>query len=97
MQFEEYRRHDAVGLAELVARREVSAGELLDVAVGRMAEVNPQINAVTRDLSDRARSEPPGEGPLAGVPYLLKDLGAALAGVPTTLGSRMFAQSTPAA
>ncbi len=97
MQFEEYRRHDAVGLAELVARREVSAGELLEVAVARMAQVNPKINAVILDLSARARAEPPGEGPLAGVPYLLKDLGAALGGVPTTLGSRMFAQSTPAA
>ena len=47
MDFEDYRRHDAVGLAELVARREVSPGELLDAAAARMAEVNPKINAVT--------------------------------------------------
>ena len=40
MDFEDYRRHDAVGLAELVARREVSATELLDAAVARMAEVD---------------------------------------------------------
>ena len=57
MNFEDYRRHDAVGLAALVARREVSAGELLDAAAARMAEVNPQINAVTMDLTGRARAE----------------------------------------
>ncbi|HEX3699866.1 MAG TPA: amidase [Phenylobacterium sp.] len=96
MQFEDYRARDAVGLADLVARREVSAGELLDVAAARMAEVNPKINAVTLDLTERAREAPPAEGPLAGVPYLLKDLGAAYGGVPTTSGSRMFAQVTPA-
>ncbi|HEV2532967.1 amidase [Phenylobacterium sp.] len=97
MNFEEYRRHDAVGLAALVAKREVAAGELLDLAVARMTEVNPKVNAVTLDLSDRARKEPTAEGPLAGVPFLLKDLGAALGGVPTSYGSRMFAQVTPAA
>ncbi|WP_374468868.1 amidase [Phenylobacterium sp.] len=91
MDFADYRRHDAVGLAELVARREVSPGELLDAAAARMAEVNPKINAVTADLTARARTEPAGEGPLSGVPFLLKDLGATLAGTPTTGGSRLFA------
>jgi amidase len=56
MRFEEYRGHDATGLAELVARREVSAGELLDLAAARMAAVNPQINAVVQDLTERARA-----------------------------------------
>lgn len=55
MNFADYRRHDAVGLAELVARREVSAAELLAAATARMADVNPKINAVTLDLAARAR------------------------------------------
>lgn len=93
MDFADYRKHDAVGLAGLVARRAVSAAELLDVAVARMAAVNPQINAVTLDLSDRARAAAPGEGPLAGVPFLLKDLGATLAGTVTSGGSRLFADA----
>jgi amidase len=97
MDFEDYRRHDAVGLAELVARREVSAGELLDAAAARMAEVNPKINAVTLDLTERARAEPAGSGPFGGVPFLLKDLGATLAGTPTTMGSRLFAENVAAA
>ena len=91
MDFEDYRRHDAVGLAGLVARREVSASELLDTAAARMAEVNPKINAVTLDLTERARAETVGPGALCGVPFLLKDLGATLAGTPTTAGSRLFA------
>jgi amidase len=97
MDFEDYRRHDAVGLAELVARREVSARELLDAAAARMADVNPKINAVTLDLAERARSEPSDSGPFCGVPFLLKDLGAALAGTPTTMGSRLFANNVAAA
>src|SRR5438270_251581 len=97
MLFEEYRRHDAVGLAELVARREVSPGELLDAAAARMAQVNPQINAVVQDLIDRARAEPPAPGPLAGAPFLLKDLGVSLAGTTTSRGSRLYAGTTAAA
>jgi amidase len=93
MDFEDYRRHDAVGLAELVARREVSPGELLDAAAARMAQVNPQINAVTQDLTERARGEAAGSGAFRGVPFLLKDLGATLAGTPTTGGSRLFADT----
>lgn len=90
MRFEEYRAHDAMGLAQLVARREVSADQLLDLAVARMAEVNPKINAVTLDLTAQARGGGATAGPLAGVPYLLKDLGAALAGTPTSSGSKVF-------
>ncbi|WP_293903264.1 amidase [Phenylobacterium sp.] len=90
MRFDEYRSHDAVGLAQLVARREVTAGEVLDVAAARMAEVNPKINAVVLDLTDRARAAPPVPGPLSGVPFLLKDLAAGYEGVPTTRGSRLF-------
>jgi amidase len=97
MRFDEYRSHDAVGLAGLVAKGQVTAGELLDVAAARMAQVNPQLNAITRDLTAEARAQPAGEGPLAGVPYLLKDLGAAQAGVPTTGGSRLFSRTAAAA
>lgn len=92
MRFDEYRSQDAVGLAALVAKGEVTASELLDVATARMAEVNPKINAVTRDMTDEARKAPTHNGPLAGVPYLLKDLGSAYGGVPMTAGSRLFSK-----
>jgi Asp-tRNA(Asn)/Glu-tRNA(Gln) amidotransferase A subunit family amidase len=97
MRFDEYRKHDAVGLAGLVRKGEVSAAELLETALARSAEVNPKVNAITRDMSDLARGATPADGPLAGVPYLLKDLGASYAGVPTTSGSRLLAEVVPAA
>ncbi len=57
------------------------------------AEVNPKVNAVTLDLAERARKAAQAGlpvGPLAGVPYLLKDLGAMLEGVVTSSGSAML-------
>jgi len=73
----EYRRHDAVGLAELVAQRDVSASELLDVALARAAAVNPKLNAVVQmlePLARRAIADGLPNGPFAGVPFLLKDV-----------------------
>jgi amidase len=46
MRFEEYRKHDAVSLAELIAKREVSAKEVLEAAIARAEQVNPAINAI---------------------------------------------------
>ncbi|MDP3853804.1 amidase [Phenylobacterium sp.] len=93
MDFEDYRKHDAVGLAGLVAKGEVSASELLETAVTRMAQVNPAINAVTMDLTEWGRAEAkrePTPRALSGVPFLLKDLGAQLAGSATSSGSAVF-------
>ncbi len=72
----DYAAHDATGLAELVARREVTADELLDIAIARADAVNPQLNAITSRFDERARRrirEEPLKGPFAGVPFLLKD------------------------
>lgn len=98
MNFEEYRARDAVGLAGLVASRQVSADELLDAALARAEAVNPKINAVVAQFEGRARADlAKAEGPLAGVPFLLKDLGALLAGTPTSAGSKVFADTPVAA
>src|SRR5262245_32139892 len=98
--FPEYERYDALGLALLVRRREISAGELLEAAIERVQARNPRLNAVVLNLYDRAREEAGGylaPGACCGVPYLVKDLGASIAGVPTTRGSRFFDDSPPAA
>ncbi len=86
MDFDEYRKHDATGLAQLVAAKQVSAAELLTLARERAEAVNPRINAIVRDIP----AEPSGEetGPFAGVPFLIKDLGQDYAGVPSSNGSR---------
>lgn len=94
MNFDEYRRYDATGLAKLVADKEVSATELLTLARERAAAVNPKINAIVRDIP---AAEPSDElsGPFAGVPFLIKDLGQDYAGLPSSHGSRSL-KSLPA-
>ncbi|GAA1399384.1 amidase [Pseudonocardia kongjuensis] len=91
--WDDYRRHDAVGLAALVAAGEVSAAELLDAATDRADAVEPTINAIRHRMTDaaRARARGPLSGPFAGVPFLVKDLSQHIAGVPTGSGSRALA------
>ena len=96
----EYLAHDAVGLADLIARREVSAAEVLEAALARTQAVNPKLNAVTLLLADAARAavkDGAPAGPLGGVPYLIKDLGAQVAGTPTTAGSRLMRRTVAVA
>ncbi|CAN5693601.1 hypothetical protein BH18PSE1_BH18PSE1_11700 [soil metagenome] len=73
MTLDEYSRYDAVGLAELVRRRDISAAELAQTALAAVAAVNPKINAVVETFPERAASAT-GSGPLGGVPFLRKDI-----------------------
>ena len=96
MTFSEYRQYDALGLAELISQGEITAAELLDLAIARAEAVNPSINAIIHPLYEHAREQLEKEGanansPFAGVPFLIKDLGLHLQGTPTRIGSR----STP--
>jgi len=80
---------DLIGHASLIRSREATALELLDAAIERI-EATRELNAVICDLFDRARARaagPIGDGPLAGAPFLLKDLGEALEGTPERMGS----------
>lgn len=92
-----YDAHDAVGLAELVANGEVTPDELLDEALRRVDLVNPKLNAVTmvrEAVARRLIGDGLPDGPLHGVPFLLKDLGAEAIDFPSNNGSRLFANST---
>jgi Asp-tRNA(Asn)/Glu-tRNA(Gln) amidotransferase A subunit family amidase len=89
----EFESLDAIGLADLVARKEISAGEVLEASVATIEALNPKLNAVVNKLYDRARSairHGLPEGPLTGVPILIKDITASMEGVPTTAGSRLL-------
>src|SRR5260221_7972110 len=93
MRFEEYRQHDAVSLAGLIAKRQVSAEEVLEAAIGRAEQVNPAINAIVHKQYGQARKAVAAglpQGPLKGVPYLLKDLGFFETGEPVTFRSSLF-------
>lgn len=95
---DEYLHYDATGLAELVARGECRPDELVELAIARIEATNPTVNAVIRPMYDEARAELDAglpDGPFRGVPYLLKDLRASYAGVPTTSGSRFFHDHVP--
>jgi amidase len=98
MNFAEYVSCDATTLAARVARGEVSSVRLLELALERHAQVHGQINAVCRLMETEARAQLAGplQGPLAGVPFLIKDCAQDYAGVPTTSGSRALRRHVPA-
>lgn len=80
--------NDAVGLGRLVRERQVKPSELAEEAIRRIEALNPKINAVCIKTYDHARraagdSALP-DGPLKGVPFLLKDLGTLWQGIATT-------------
>ncbi len=94
--FTEYTEYDALQLAELVRSGQVSAEEILEAAIERIEALNPALNAVVTKVYDQARAAAARhdrDAPLAGVPFLLKDLGGAQAGVPLSAGSRFFAHA----
>ncbi len=96
--FKEYADHDATALAELIARGEVSADEVLEAALARAAAVNPRLAAicVPMEAIARERARQPLQGPFAGVPFLVKDIAQDHAGVPSSGGSRALRRWVPA-
>lgn len=90
MNVDEYMGHDATALAGLVASKEVTPAELLELARERAKAVNPKLNAIVRWMDREADELAAGklEGPFAGVPFLLKDLGQEYKGLPSSMGSR---------
>jgi amidase len=96
--FAEYEAYDALGLAELVRLKKVTPAELLEAAIARVEARNTAVNAVTMPLYDLARkaiADGLPAGPFSGVPFLMKDLTASIAGVRMTRSSRFFADTPP--
>ncbi len=89
--FDDYVQYDGLGLAELIAKREVHPKEVLEAAVLRAEKLNPELNAIVTPLYDYARERVRRDlsGPFAGVPFLLKDAHHALEGTPMSNGSRL--------
>jgi amidase len=94
----EYARHDASGLAELLRTGAVSRSELADAARAAARAINPRLNAVVGKLAEEGAAccEHDSAGPLAGVPFLVKDLVIRVRGLPCEMGSRLLAASAPA-
>lgn len=90
----DYANYDGLGLAELVRKRDVTPGELLDAAIDRAERSNPKLNAIVYKAYDEARATSVSalpDGPFKGVPFLIKDLGVRVKNWPRTSASR-FAQ-----
>jgi len=82
-----------------VRSRSVSALELTEASLRRIAAREPELNAFIAVTADDARQRArtaDARSPLAGAPIALKDL-FDVAGVPTTGGSTLFAKNVPAA
>jgi amidase len=86
-------RMDATAQAELVRTGEATPLELVEAAIARIEALNPQLNAVIHELYDEGRAAASNslpDGPFRGVPFLFKDIGAALAGQPFHLGTQLL-------
>lgn len=96
MKASEYIRYDAMGLAELVKKKEVTPDELLDTALQIAKENDPKIGALCNVHEDAARKhirDGLPDGVFTGVPFVLKDIKAACADIPMSMGSRFFANT----
>jgi len=92
----ELANYDALGLSELIRKKQISPLELVDDVIARVERVNPKINAVLTKLFDveKARERAKqgiGDGPFAGVPVMLKNL-TQYKDARIDAGSRLFAR-----
>ena len=90
---EDYITLDATALSDLVRLRHVNPAELVETAIARLAQVEPKLAGMAEWTLDQARQAarlPLGEGPFAGVPFLLKDNMHFAAGIPYHNGSRIW-------
>ncbi|BEP67127.1 hypothetical protein GmRootV35_16410 [Variovorax sp. V35] len=95
MNHADYSRLDATGLAECIRRKDISAAEAQQCARQAATALNPRINAMA-ELFDAPLSHD-AQGPLGGVPFLIKDLVLQAEGVRCQAGSRLFGDGLPAA
>jgi amidase len=101
MKAEDYDQRDALGLANLIRRGEVSAAEVCETAISRIEALNPALNAVVAQRFDQAYGEarkvtPGQDKTFTGVPFLLKDLIQLHCDLPTTEGTRLLVHRQPA-
>jgi amidase len=92
MNLAEYAGYDALGLAELVAMKQVSAKELALTAVAAKEKVDPSVRSIVELYPDRIEGldeKSLGSGPFRGVPFLIKDVFGHETGRKIEFGSRL--------
>ncbi|MCO5087088.1 MAG: amidase [Methylobacteriaceae bacterium] len=91
MSWDEWARHDGVGLADRVRAGEISPAELAAQAAAGIAKVDSELSGVVEVfddvVADPTRDGANLSGPFAGLPFLMKDLGPTLKGRLQEMGS----------
>ena len=87
----------AEAIASAVTRGEVSAAQVAERALGQIAQRDAALNAFTAVTTERARARAAAQpkGPLAGVPFAVKNL-FDIAGLSTLAGSKINREHAPA-
>ncbi|MGH9661380.1 MAG: amidase, partial [Bryobacteraceae bacterium] len=91
-------RHDALGWAGLIAKKQITPEELLRAVRARVEALNPKLNAFCQLFFDKAEAQIKQglpTGPFRGVPFPMKDIGHQLAGTATTAASRIYKDNVP--
>ena len=94
MTWDEWAQHDGLGLALRVRKGEVTPAELARQVVAGIEKTDDALSAVV-EVFDDAVQDPlkdgmNPEGPFAGLPYLMKDLGPTLKGRLQEMGSALM-------
>ena len=90
MSIQDYADYDGLGLAALVANKDVKPAELVEEAITRAERANTQLNAIAYKAYDAARTSVERglpQGPFTGVPFFLKDILAFATDMPTRQGT----------
>ena len=91
MSWDEWAQHDGVALAARVSKGELTAAELAAQAAAGIARVDPALSGVVEvfedAVADPARNGTNLNGPFAGLPFLMKDLGPTMKGRLQEMGS----------
>lgn len=85
---------DAMALAADIRAGVLDPADVLEQAISRIEAHDPQLNAMVATRFDEARAEVAAglpDGPMRGVPIVIKALGTDVAGLPAEDGSRLFA------
>lgn len=98
MKYSEYANLDAVELSAAIKRGDLTAGEITEKAIDALEQMNAELNAVVMTNYDNARACAAGllpDTPVAGAPFLLKDVNQFSRDMPTTFSCRFFEGAKP--
>src|SRR5699024_9109056 len=99
MSWNEWQQYDGLGLAELIRNGKITAQEVAQQVKQGVEKVNPDISAVI-EVCDEAAENPATDGtnlqgPFAGLPFFMKDLGPTVKGRLQEQGSLFMQGNRP--